>query len=299
MKNLADKNQSLKATLLVALSAILYGFLGLLGTIPLLNKMSISTMLFWRFFIAGCWMLPFALKKNTRIKLSAFNTQTLITLFFLGGIGYALSSEFFFIAARYTGTGLAMVIFFSYPVLVGLLDWIVHKKKLHFSTIIIMFFMITGLFLLRDRSPETPDALGILFGIFSSLSYALYIIGSKKLTTKVLDSSISTMIISFSAALIFMIISLADHSFSFPSSPKIFLVLLILGIFITAVPIQLVLEGLKHISSMRVSIISALEPIITIFVGIFVLHEIIYSYQAIGITIILISALAAQFLKDL
>ncbi len=47
------------ASFLVAISGILYGFIGYLGTNLLRADMSVSTMLFWRFLspVLGCFYL--------------------------------------------------------------------------------------------------------------------------------------------------------------------------------------------------------------------------------------------------
>lgn len=292
-------SSTMKASLLAAIAATLYGFLGYLGTLFIQDKMSISCMLFWRFFIASLWMGAFCLKSKTRKQMHYYSKDILINLFFLGAIGYACSSAFFFLSAQYTGTGLAMVLFFSYPIMVGLLDWIINRNSLRPSHLSIFLFMIIGLVMLRDNSPETPDEFGILVGLLSAVCYGLYIIGSKKLTNKKLNSNLSTFFVCLSASFIFLVYSLSSHQFSFPkASWQSYLTLLTLGIFITAIPIQLILEALKSISSMRTSIISVLEPIVTVIVGVSLLHEVISQSQLLGAILILCTAMAAQFIRD-
>jgi drug/metabolite transporter (DMT)-like permease len=84
-----------------------------------------------------------------------------------------------------------------------------------------------------------------------------------------------------------------------PETLKSWLYILAVGIIATALPIQLMLKGLKYISSMRASIISVVEPLVTVFVGVILLQETISYLQFIGVFVILASALLVQFQKEL
>ncbi len=290
----------LQAGLLVSLSGILYGFLGFLGTKVLQENVDISNMLFWRFFIAGCWMLPFVIRKCSTEKLFNIDKHNLIFLLSLGAIGYAGSSGFYFIASEHTGTGLAMVIFFSYPILIALYSWLTQRNSFNMKTFLILISMMVGLILLgkKDASNNSFNFIGIAGGTAAALSYALYIIGSKKFSSKNADSNVVSMIVSFACAIIYLMLSLVKGTYSFPPMNS-WITLLALGIFATAIPIQLMLEGLKRISSMRASIISVLEPIVTVLVGVMLLEETISYLQMLGVIIILGSAIIVQFQKEL
>lgn len=59
----------------------------------------------------------------------------------------------------------------------------------------------------------------------------------------------------------------------------------------TAIPIQLLLDGLKYVSPVKASILSVFEPLVTVFIGFVLLHETMSSLQSIGITIVLLGAI--------
>lgn len=256
-------------------------------------------MLFWRFFIAGIWISFLVIKDFDKDKFKQTHFRSLLYMFLLGAICYASASEFYFIASPYIGTGLAMVIFFSYPILVALSSWILKENRFNLISIFMLALMCAGLFLLQDNSNSKFDIIGILLALISALGYALYIIGSKKISSLTIDTKLLTTAVCFGCAVIFLIISLLTHTFAFPHTLKNCLPLLALGILSTAIPIQLMLIGLKDISSIRASIISVLEPLVTLLVGIVLLHESISHMQLLGTFIILASALFVQFQKNL
>jgi drug/metabolite transporter (DMT)-like permease len=277
----------------------LYGTLGFFGTGILRENISISNMLCWRFLIAGVWMLCVVMKPSAKKPLQAYNKRNVGLIFALIAVGYAGSSVFYFIACQYTGTGLAMVIFFSYPIMVALSSWLVQKKQLSLGVILSLTAMVVGLFLLQDTSTPDFSFIGILFGMLGAACYTFYVIVSKHVTAHIIDSNILTTLVCFGCAAIFLVMSLISHSFVLPQTLKSWLYILAVGILATALPIQLMLKGLKYISSMRASIISVVEPLVTVFAGVLLLQESITSLQFVGITIVLISALLVQFQKEL
>lgn len=290
----------IRASFLVALSALLYGFLGYLGTTAMEGHISISTMLFWRFLIAGVWMSFFVGKNYFTQEMLRVKPAVLLFVFFIDALGYAGSSGFYFIASQYIGTGLAMVIFFSYPLLIVLATWLFQRKKLNKATALTLLGMFIGLVLLRDSSDHAFSFMGLFFSLAAAAFYAFYVISSKKISAKlIMDSNMLTLVVCFGSALIFLIISLMTHSLVFPHSLKNWLWLLSLGILATALPIQLMLEGLKYLSSMKASIISALEPIVTLIMGVFILKESVSHLQIVGGILILSAALLIQFQKEL
>ncbi len=294
-----ENSAMLKANLYVIASGILYGFLGFLGTNIIQNHISLSNMLFWRFLVAGCWMLIFSAKRNYQVNIFAkSNKGILFFMFMLGAIGYAGASGFYFIASRYTGTGIAMVIFFCYPIMVLLFAWLAQGKKITIGTMVTLITLIVGLYLLQDSKKHVLSLVGIFWSILAALSYAIYVIGSKKYSSLKIDSSLLTIMVCFGCACIFFIFAIFTHSLFFPWSIRAWIFLLALGILATAVPIQLMLEGLKHVSSMRASIISVLEPLVTLLVGILLMHEPVSGLQLFGAFIVLAGTMLVLFQSE-
>jgi drug/metabolite transporter (DMT)-like permease len=293
-------NHHWRASSLVILSAILYGFMGYLGTHIVDNHISMDAMLFWRFLIAGCWMLPFLLGTHTgRQKLFHLHKRTVIWILTLGALGYAGSSGFYFASSQYIGTGLGMVIFFSYPAMIALASWFFYGSKLTLTIILTLITMLWGLYLLHDASHQQINVLGIVFGLLSAASYAFYLIGSKHSLAGKLDATVATLLVCIGCAFLFLILTLVKHHFAYPPSWQTWGYCLVLGVIATALPIQLMLEGLKHISAMRAGIISVLEPLVTVFLGVWLLHEAISIAQMFGTIVILASAVLIQFKKEL
>lgn len=284
------------AAALVALSAILYGFLGCLGIKILQQGFSVSTMLFWRFFIATLWILICTAISRKEKLFEITNRPTLIKTTILGTICYSGGSLFYFLASKQIGTGLSMVIFFSYPMFVVALAWLIEKRALNKYTITALLAIIIGMILIKNNHVSVLNKNGVLFALIASLFYGLYIYGSKYLV-QTISSSKQTIVVCLSSAIVFFIVSHVDHTFIYPTTFKSWLYITAIGIVATALPIQLLLAGLKHIHPNKVSILSVLEPVVTLLIGIILLGETTSTIQTIGIVVILLGAICIQFEK--
>lgn len=282
------------ATLLVALSGVLYGFLGFLGTKVTDDNISISTMLFWRFFIALLWIVSFTLLKKEKISIGSSNKKTLLSVLIFGSIFYSGGSAFYFLASENAGTGLAMVIFFCYPVFVALFAWVTQRSKINVFSVTSLLAIIIGLMFLKGRGDAAVNLAGIIYAVAAALFYGSYVISSK-FNADALPSNLLTITVCLGNTVIFLILSLATKSFAVPDSLNTWLYILALGIFATAVPIQLLLDGLRHVSSLKASILSVLEPVVTLIVGVIFLSETVSSLQIFGVFVVLCAAILIQF----
>ncbi len=98
--NQLELKKTTHACLLIALSAILYGFMGYLGTYLLNDNMSVSCMLFWRFIVAALWMMIFVIKDIISQEKINLEPQVLIMMFLLSAAGYSGSSGFYFVSVN-------------------------------------------------------------------------------------------------------------------------------------------------------------------------------------------------------
>ncbi|RDI42551.1 DMT family transporter [Aquicella lusitana] len=284
----------LRGTLLVALSGMLYGLIGYLGTELFHEHFSVANMLFWRFLIATFWMLGSItlLRKKNSESTQAYSSLVKVILF--GAVTYSGGSAFYFMASTHIGTGVGMVIFFSFPVFVTLFAWLFSGWRINKHTFASLVAVVTGLLLLKGQGQYQLDIFGLFFAILAAFCYASYVYGSQH-SAKTIDSRLLTFLICFANTVIFLILSCYTHSLSVPVTPVAWCYVLALGIIATAVPIQLLLDGLKYISPVKASILSVLEPVVTVIIGLALLHEKMSYTQSIGVIIVLLGAILIQF----
>lgn len=280
-----------KGELFCIISGLLYGLVGYFGINVIHADISVYTMLFWRFLISTACVTPFILLSTDSIKNQRNES---FQAFLSGVVFYSISAIGYFIASRLIGTGLAMVILFTYPAFVMLLNYLMYKTavgRIYYAAIGLIFI---GMLFLVDMQDATFDIAGIGFGLFAALGYACYVVASKK---NQISPLISTGMVSAGCMITCFICSLLDATFTIPSDLTVWVNLLCIGIICTAIPIILLLEGLRFISSEKGSILSVLEPIFVVIFGVALLGEHISMMQISGIIIILGGALVTLLSK--
>jgi len=266
-------------------SGLCYGFIGYFGKILINAELSVHNMLFWRFFVATIIMLIIIVPKYQLIFQSYIES---LKIFICGLILYSSSAILYFISSEYIGTGLAMVIFFIYPAIVMLFNVIFDKQKLDNIYYLSLLFLIIGIICLVDITQFKFDFIGILISLIASFSYALYIFLSKKIK---ISTNISTFMVSSGSMLTCLFVAIFDDSFYVPKDLNIWINIIYMASICTIIPILLFFYSIKYITSEQASLLSVLEPVFVVILGILFLNEKITIMQIAGIIITLSGAI--------
>jgi drug/metabolite transporter (DMT)-like permease len=183
-----------------------------------------------------------------------------------------------------------MVIFFTYPALVMVINWLLYKRrpaKAYFAAVAVIMI---GLVLLADYNALAVNAVGIVLGVISAAAYAAYIVFSKKIA---LPPAMSTLMVSAGCSMTCLVLALLDGSFVLPLTGELWINIVAISVICTVVPIVFLLEALKTISSEKASILSVLEPVFVVLAGIVLLGELVSWMQIFGVVIVLGGALVS------
>ncbi|RAP36253.1 hypothetical protein B1207_08890 [Legionella quinlivanii] len=264
------------------LSGLLFGLLGYFGMSLINAQLSVYNTQFWRFLLSAIclslMLLP-SLNKTCIAKIELFK------LFLCGSFFYSSCAIFYFQASKHIGSGLAMIIFYTYPVMVMITNKMVFRisiSKLYYP---VLLMIGCGLILLTHGSINgNLDLSGILFSLIAAFLYALYIICGKKSPVPALPASLMLCLgclpTCFFAAWL-------EQSFSVPNGFHNWINLLGLSILCTALPIMCLLKGLQYLNTVQASILSVLEPIFVLLFGMLLLGEQINLIQMAGVIVLL------------
>jgi drug/metabolite transporter (DMT)-like permease len=273
-----------KGTWFAVSSGLLYALIGYFGVTLMRSGISVFNLSVWRFLIASCVMAVILWSRGWQ----KLNWKMALSTLINGGVFYSGSCIFFFLATKYIGTGQSMVIFFVYPIWIMFFNWLLYGQPLRAHYLVSFVLISIGLVFLVDVQELSFDFLGISFSLLSSISYAIYLVWSKKLNLTPLDS---TLTVSIGCALVALFLALFDGSLAVPMLFDQWLRLIIFAIFCTAVPILLMLEAMKYLSSEKASLLSVLEPLFTVVFGVLLLGETVYLNTLVGIILTLAGAM--------
>lgn len=242
--------QENKGSLYAIISGLCYGLVGYFG-ISLVNaNLSLFNMLFWRFLTSSLLVGLIIIATH-----KAFNDDLgkVLKILVYGATFYTATSITYFLSSMYIGTGLAMVIFFTYPSMIMFFNWFYYRKPIPKTYYVAIALIIIGMILLTDISELKCDLIGISLGILSAVFYAGYILSNKKNNT--VSPFVSTFMVSIGCMTLCFILSMMHRSFVIPSTLGVWGNIFGLSIICTAVPILLLLESLKYISAEKASIL--------------------------------------------
>lgn len=211
-----------------------------------------------------------------------------VRLFLLGAVGLYLNSVFVFQAMRRMDSGLLMVLFYFYPVVVMLLAWLLHDNRPDRVLWLCLPITIGGV-ALSASDVSGGEVLGVVFVVAGALIYALYsVLGSTIMPRSELLSGL--WLVLTGAAASFTLVWLLDPpglSTTMPAEPIAWLSALEIAVIGTVVAMGAFFAGMNRIGASKSAVIQTFEVLVTISLGIALLDESLTARQVVGATMIL------------
>ena len=265
---------------LVALSGASFGALAILAKIAYAHGSDPLTVLTLRFVIASVCMLAVM-----RLGGHAFpRGRTLGYLFLLGGANYVVESLAYFYALTMASAGLVALLLYLYPAIVTVLAAFVFRERLTPVKIAALIVALVGTGLtIGEVGGGRP--LGIVLGIGSAISYAIYILLSSRIGPRAGAIPAATVVMVSAAAVLSFVTAVRGPAF--PTSAVGWAAIVALAIIGTVVAIIAFFAGLERIGPAEASTVSTVEPVVTVALAALVLNEGISAVQVLGGTLIL------------
>ena len=279
-----------RGSLYAIISGFLYGFVGYFGISIVQSSISVTNMLFWRFLISSFIMGVLLIGQ---LKSTKNSRKDMFVAFINGAVFYGLSAMLYFAACPYIGSGLSMVIFFTYPAMVMLLNHFLYGQRIPTIYYYAIVIIIGGMSLFVDTNAMKFDLIGITISLLSAFLYAAYIISSKKINK--LSPKISALMVCLGCMVTCLLLSLMNNSLTIPSTLPIWLNLFGISMLSTTAPILLLLYSLEYIKSEKAAILSVLEPVCVLVLGVTLLGEQMKIQYALGAFIVLSGAVLTLF----
>lgn len=246
-------------------------------------------------FSAPFYLIILFFQNRKQSEVPKLTRKEWIWMLFIGLVGYYLASFFDFWGLSYVTASVERLILFVYPTIVVILSAIFLGKPIHKIQYLALFITYTGVafaFVPDLRMGLQKDLVvgsGLIF--LSSLTYAIYLIGSGEMIPKVgaLRFTCYAMLISTVMVIIHYLISVGGTLLAYQSA--VYWISITMAVFTTVIPSFMISEGIKRIGSGNASIIASIGPIATIILANIFLDEIINSWQIVGTFIVLAGVL--------
>lgn len=248
--------------------------------------MNPESVLFFRYMLAIPILAVMIKARGRSFKINRKETMTLIVM----GLLVAISSLTLFQSYNYMEAGIASTILFVYPIMVALIMSLVFKEKLTMMTGLCLLLALGGISMLYKGGDGTTLSLtGTLLALASALTYAIYIVGINQTVLKSTATLTVTFYVLVFGVTLFIIRLLTGTALTTPDKWYLWLNVLALSVFPTAISFLCTTSAIQYIGSTPTAILGALEPVTAIIFGITIFGERMTLRESIGIVMILIA----------
>ncbi len=209
------------------------------------------------------------------------------------GISYFIGIGSYLVSVAYLPAGLAVLIFYTFPILVIILTALVEKKKPGIWQLIALFIAFTGLFIALDINTEDTQLIGVILAVIAALGVSVNMVGSANILKTIPFTQFSLYQVTTVSAIAAVMVMLTG-GLALPQAPAGWLAFMSMLICFVIAYIS-VYTALKLVGAVRTSTIMNLEPIMTTFFAIALLGEIMTAQKLIGGIIVLTAILMVQW----
>ena len=277
-------NSAKKSRLMLISSMVSFGTLA-----PFVRNIHVSSgeLALYRAILAAVLIGGYLLISKQKIAIRDIGKDFLLLL--LSGMAMGINWILLFEAYKYTTVAISTLSYYFAPVIVTLVCPVLFREKLTKKQILCFAMSTLGLTLvigITDLGSGGNDALGVAFGLGAACFYAAVILLNKFIKGV---AGIHRTLLQFLSAIVILLPYVAfSGGMHLDSLDSIgWICLLIVGLVHTGITYCLYFSSLKELPGLEAAILSYIDPLVAIVIGVLVLGEPLSWQQLIGGAMIL------------
>jgi len=272
---------------LALVSAIGFSTLGIFATNLYGYGFSVPQTLAWRFTVASAFLWCFlGVRKAMGSKTSAekafhevsgggsaekksrdFRNLLLLALF-----GFTPQAGLYFLTVKLLAPGITSLLLYLYPAFVLLLSAFSLRRKPTAGQLIALTISFLGCVVTFFEPGEYPMA-GLLLGVVVAISYGVYLVSGEKILAG-FDPFFSTAVIMTTAGIFYWaLLFVAGLPVKVPGNAMEWVFIACIALVATVLPITSLFSSMKRIGATNASLISTVEPVMTVLLSALILGE--------------------------
>lgn len=202
-------------------------------------------------------------------------------------LGYTATILALYLSYKYISAGMATSLHYLFPVLVMLLACFLFHEKLHLNKWMALATALAGIYLVANPGGSSFSLRGVTLAISSAVFFAIYVLSINNPRLKKMDSLALAFYTCLAASIISLILVVAQGSWPLTITLKGLYYIGLVSFFCTALSLILFIKGVQIVGSTNASILSTLEPVVSLVAGIIILHEPLTWYTSLGCILII------------
>lgn len=219
-----------------------------------------------RALIGGLALYTFCRWRGFDLKIASKDTRTVL----IGGALLGAHWLTYFYALKLSNVAIGMLSLFTFPAITAILEPMILKTKVIKTHLLLGATVLVGIyFLVPEFDLENDQLKAVGFGVLSAFCFSIRNIMMKTRVNQYNGSVLMTYQLFAITVILCPMIFVLDRSNILEFLPTTFL----LAILTTAIGHTMLVYSLKHFSTASASIISSLQPVYGIILGIIFLQE--------------------------
>ena len=216
-----------------------------------------------------------------------------VKLFLLGAAGYAIQSSFYFYAIKRMDVSLGTVIFYTFPAMVVLAGWAVLGSRPTRAMGVSLAVVVTGAALTAGQMPSGTWT-GVVAMLCAAAWYTCYILVSDRITH--LSGALTSLTLVMVGASFTHLVALPFHGDPLPQDAIGWWAVIGSAVVSTIIGMGFFFAGVTRLGAGRAAILSTIEPVVSIGVGVVALGETLNAVRIVGAVAVLagVTYLAAR-----
>lgn len=265
--------------LLCVLSAAGYGSMAVLAKLAYAAGVSVNELLLVRFALAAA-ILGALVPRGRR--LGPVPREAVFGALAAGAVLYALEAGLFFAALTRMKASVAELLLYAYPAIVLASAVLLGRERASRRRVLALVLASGGVVLvLAGGAPGSIDPVGAALALGAAVAYAVFILAADTLS-HALDPRALSALVCAGAAGAFALQGLVSGSLSFSFGLAGWGWILALTLVSTVVAMTAFLGGMQRVGPSRASILSTLEPPVTVALAFLVFGDRLGPLQLAG-----------------
>ena len=280
-------SQKAKGYLFVILSAVIYGCMPLMVKRVYADGVTAFSVVLFRNLLSlpAVALLALKQKKSLRIPL-----RMIPEIGILGALGSGITPLLLYASYRYMASGTAMVLHFVYPAAVVLGGVLFCREKASIGNLVSVLICVLGMALFY--TPGDPlDWRGCVLAVISGVFYAGYILMLAHFRHKEIAGFLMNFYFFLINSILLLTFCLVSGTLTFPVSAGGWVVCLLMGNVVNVIAVALFQRGTMIIGGQQASVLSALEPATSVFVGVLIFREAMSMRIATGSVLVILAGI--------
>jgi drug/metabolite transporter (DMT)-like permease len=259
-------------------SAVGFGLMAILAKEAFTAGVGVATFLTLRFAVAAC-----AFWGIVAVRRPAWPApRTILAGLGLGAVGYAAQSGLFFGALTHIDASLASLLLYTYPALVFVATLVLrHERADRRRTAALALTSGGAALVLLGGDTGALAPAGVVMALGAAVAYSAYILVADSLLGRI-DPVLLSALLATGALASFLAYSGATGDLSLDFAARGWLLIVGVALLCTVFPITALMLGLPKVGPATASIVSTLEPVVTVSLAVTVLGERLALVQAVG-----------------